>query len=530
MNNKHVLNGYGERMQLLASMHFISEFVTNRRGYKEFDNQEFFNLVIQILCFIMDKSLKGKLCFREDIIEFVTELNEEIYKKDIEDNIIEEIVYYILKRGLRNDGYVYRFSYYDYDKADTKSVKIQLIDDEIVEFEGSDKTNYFLTERGYKLLFSTKEYDDAFQIEISKFIAEKKIINGDYKSAQTEIEKLINLLKIQYDKIDKYILNAKKDISLIKNMKYSEVMKDTFDVLLTQQNNYLDLKRMVTKNLELLYNEDINEDKIKETISDIEVVLDGLNNAIMHMKRLYDKKGEFTKQYEELINSFLFSQSSNRFDFEKSILNRIEENIEIIPNLKEVYKSLFKVQSPNIFSLHVPYSEQKVDLKEVKIDDSGRQLEDEFEVEVNYAELNNKYYLEFLNEIIRYSKDKGEFTLEEFLNNKKENMDEYIKLTRNGKLIREICLFFSHSTGVINMEKIKNEELKRISYIQPTKGFDILYIVSELNNQSTGKLPCICVEQIKGKEISFNTSINMEEKTALKLTIEDMRFSIRLGE
>lgn len=527
MDNNHVLKGYGDRMQLLASTHFISEFIINRREFKMFNNHEFYNIVIQILCFIMDKSLKGKYCFREDIIEFVISLNEEIYKKKIEETQLEEAVYYILKRGLRNDGYQYIFSYYDYDGAKNESIKVQLIDDEIVKFQGVDKTNYFLTERGYKLLFSTKEYDDAFQIEISKFIAEKKITNGDYKSAQSEIEKLINLLKIQYEKVDKYILNAKKDVSIIENMKYSEVMVDTFNVLLAQQSNYLDLKNMVTRNLELLYNEDVNEEKIKETIKDIEAVLDGLNNAIMHMKMLYEKKGKFTRQYEELINSLVFSQSSNKYDFEKVITNEIEDNIQLMPNLRELYKRFFKIESPNIFSLHIPYGEQKININEVKIDNLGRELEEMFEEKVNYAELNNKYYLEFLKALIDFGEGKSEFSLKEFINEKKENMDEYIKLTRDGYLIREIFLFFSHSDGIIDMEKIKEEELKRISHIEPTNGFDILYIVSELDNENIGKLPYIEITIDRGDTISFNTSIDMEEKTALKLTMENVKFRIR---
>jgi hypothetical protein len=529
MDNLKMLEGYRNRMKILSSTYFLSQFVVNRRDCKEFQDHELYNLTVQILCFIMDKSLKGENCLREDIIDFVEELDIVFYKKTLPRERISEIVYYILRKGLRNEGYAYKFSFYDYDSNSESHINVQLVNDNIINVDGDTRTTYFLTEEGYKLLFSTKEYDDIYEIQITKMIAELKIINGDYKSAKEDIHKLINLLEVQCQNLDSYLQRVKKNIFLIQDEKYSEVVEKTFDMLLSQQSKYSELKAMIEDKIHLVYAENINSEQTKSKIEDIKNILEGLDRAIEYIRKLHEKKHKFSQQYKELLKSIMFSTLGGRFDFEKFVMDKIEKDAFLIGNLDKLYKPLFKLQSPNIFSLHTPYGEQNVE----KIAQPNKEIEMMIE-DVEYESDNDKliktyndFYGEFFKSILDYGRDNSKFFLSGFMSKLKETDEKYIKVTRYGGLIRNLLLFFAHIGGELNLEEVK-KELKKIAVVNPSENFDILYTVSSLMKHYK-KLPTISVNVLDHRT-TFLTSINVEEKTAVKLTVPEIEFIFTMWE
>jgi hypothetical protein len=523
MDNLKMLEGYRRRMNLLSSTYFLSEFVVNRRDGKEFDNHEFYNLIVQILCLIMDKSLKGEYCTREDIVNFVDDINRLCYKKTLTRERISELVYYILRKGLRNDGYAYRFGYYDYDNEKDSYINVQLINDEILNIDGDTKTTYFLTEDGYKLLFSTKEYDDVYEIQITKMIAEFKIMNGDYKSAKEDIDKLVNLLEIQCQNIDNYLQKTKRNIALIQNEKYSDVIGKTFEVLLSQQSKYSELKAMVEEKLNILYSEDVSSQRIMEQIGDIKMVLGGLDKAILFIRKLHEKKDTFSSQFKELLKGVMFINYNGRFDFEKEITHKIEKDASLIGSLDRVFKPIFRLQSPNLFSLHTPYEEQSIQgetvSKEIAVMSEEVEIEDEKE---EILRSYNAFYEDFFKLLLDYGSGNQTFTLSSFIEKIKENKESYIEKTRYGGLIRNILLFFAHEKEEINLEDVKSE-LKKVAVVNPSESFDILYTVSSISKYYK-KLPTMRIT-VPEETFTFLTSINMEEKTATKLTVPDMEFT-----
>ena len=528
MDNLKMLEGYRNRMNLLSSTYFLSEFVVNRRDYKEFDNHEFYNLTVQILCLIMDKSLKGEHCLKEDIINFVEDLNKFYYNKTLTRERTSDLVYYILRKGLRNDGYTYRFSFYDYDNNRESYINVQLINDDIIDVDGEIKTTYYLTEDGYKLLFSTKEYDDIYEIQITKMIAEFKIMNGDYKSAKADIDKLINLLEIACQNLDNYLHKVKKNISLIQSEKYSEVISKTFDMLLSQQSKYSELKVMVEGKINILYAEDINSEHIKTQIEDIKKIIDGLDRAIMFIKKLHEKKNVFSSQFKELLKSILFANFNGKFDFEKEITDKIEKDASLIASLDRLYKPIFKLQSPNIFSLHTPYGEQNLEkaaaAKEIEVmSENVEYVDEKDEIIKTY----NEFYEEFLKALLDYGKTCKTFFLSDFITKIKEHKENYIRATRYGGLIRNMLLFFAHSGQEVNLEEVKSE-LKKVTVVNPSENFDILYTISAIN-KFYKRLPTIKINVLEGA-FTFLTSINLEDKTAVKLTVPDIEFTFDQGE
>jgi hypothetical protein len=134
----------------------------------------------------------------------------------------------------------------------------------------------------------------------------------------------------------------------------------------------------------------------------------------------------------------------------------------------------------------------------------------------------NTFYEDFFKLLLDYGSVNKIFTLSSFIEKIKENKESYIEKTRYGGLIRNILLFFAHEREEINLEDVKNE-LKKVAVVNPSESFDILYTVSSISKYYK-KLPTMRIT-VPEETFTFLTSINMEEKTATKLTVPDMEFT-----
>ena len=157
-----ILGGYEKRVNVIGSYFLISSIVNNRKKFQEFSNVEFYNLLIQILCFIFERSLRRKRCFKENIKSFIEEVNILAYKKPLTNDYLDELTKFTIKH-LTNKGKTFAFPYYNNEKEDITNGYIKIIEDTDVIVNKENRITYSLTPEGYRLLLSTKEIDELYQ-------------------------------------------------------------------------------------------------------------------------------------------------------------------------------------------------------------------------------------------------------------------------------------------------------------------------------------------------------------------------------
>ena len=199
-----ILGGYGKRVNVIGSYYLISSIVNNRKKFQDFTNVEFYNLLVQILCFIFEKSLRRKHCFKENIKSFIEEINILAYKKSLTNEQLDELTKFVIK-NLTNKGKTFSFEYYDNEKNDITNGYIKIVEDTDVVVNKENRITYRLTPEGYRLLLSTKEIDELYQIKISQILAQIRLQNDDYAGAKEDIYDIINNLEVQYQKIDGFM-------------------------------------------------------------------------------------------------------------------------------------------------------------------------------------------------------------------------------------------------------------------------------------------------------------------------------------
>lgn len=538
MDMRSILGGYNKRVNAIGSYYLIASLANNKNKFKEFTNIEFYNLLIEVLCYIFDRSLRRKHCLRDDIKFFIDELNNISYKKFYSEDELDDLTNYIIN-GLSNNGKVYMFNYYSIEKDNHIDESIKIIEDKNIKVNNKERLSYSLTTEGYRLLLATKEYDELFQIQISQMIAKLRIEKGDYQGAKEDIYDIVNTLEIQSQKIDNYIKIIKVNIFYIKEEKYSTVIDKTVETLLEEMDKYEELKKEVKLIIQdkedyLEKDDPIDKEKIKNIkmqLVQMKELINGVVLAKSTASNLLTRVQVFREEFNEILKRLLTTPVLKRFNFKEEILDRLEKDSDFICIIRELYISLFKVEMPNLFNIGVAYQEQKLlsqeEITNDIVDDGDYEIiqNKEKEEEIAYCE---NYYFEFFKYLLDYGVRINSFTLKEFLNYfLTHNKGAYVDITRDAKLMRNLVLFFANQKDKISIKKIT--KMLDHSTFSPSIDFQIERIIESLMIEEfelINKVNFIECKKISGDEITINTEINLETMTAVKLEITNIKFEI----
>lgn len=409
-----ILGGYEKRVNVIGSYFLISSIVNNRKKFQEFSNVEFYNLLIQILCFIFERSLRRKRCFKENIKSFIEEVNILAYKKPLTNDYLDELTKFTIKH-LTNKGKTFAFPYYNNEKEDITNGYIKIIEDTDVIVNKENRITYSLTPEGYRLLLSTKEIDELYQIKISQTLAQIRLKNDDYEGAKEDIYDIINNLEIQYQKIDGFMKIIRNNIFNTSEVKYSDIIDQTLSVLLEEMDKYEELRESTLLKIKDKedYLDGLGENlhekaKVLRTqLIQLKDLIIGIGLAKSAASGLISRVQIFREEYSDILEKLLRMPVLKRFNFKEEILNKLEDNPEFLIPLRDIYTPLFKINLPNIFTINIPYLEQTPLKKEINKEDI---IQDSHDFNIVSNEEKKKriedcqnYYYSFVNILFNYA-------------------------------------------------------------------------------------------------------------------------------
>ena len=537
MDMSKILGGYGKRVNVIGSYYLISSIVNNRRKFQDFTNVEFYNLLVQILCFIFEKSLRRKHCFKENIKSFVEEINILAYKKSLTNEQLDELTMFVIK-NLTNKGKTFSFEYYDNEKNDITNGYIKIVEDTDIVVNKENRITYSLTPEGYRLLLSTKEIDELYQIKISQILAQIRLQNDDYAGAKEDIYDIINNLEVQYQKIDGFMKIIRNNIFHVSEVKYSDIIDQTLNVLLEEMDKYEELRGTTLLKIkdkedylgDLEKNMEEKAKLLRNQLIQLKDLIIGINLAKTANSDLISRVQSFREEYSDILEKLLRTPILKKFNFKEEILNKLEENSDFLLPLRDLYTPLFKTSLPNIFSINIPYLEQTPLKKETNKEDIVQDTDD-FTIVLNEEKEKRiqdcqNYYYSFVNILLNYASLNENFTLKEFLNYLlKNDTSSYIEITRDAELMRNVVMFFACQRDCIKVYKII-DMLHEITFLVDTE-FVFESVVGKLYKDEHNyirRIESLISEKIIDDEMIINTEINIEEMTATKLELTNVKF------
>lgn len=491
------LNVFHKRMEIVAIIEFLVSKTTRKALLKEsgFEEEESINLILSVLCFIMEKSLLDEPCAKEDIASFIRTLDAEYFKKGIPDENYAALTDYIIRDCLQNGGVPYYFRTLNYETGKSIEINVKLIDDKRIIAHEKKIFSYYLTPQGYKFMFNTLEIEESMQVSIEQLKLSLSIRKRNFGAARQSVDNLYNICRSQIQKIEYFIKKVKEDIGAAGIDEYEQMYNDTFSALKEQKDGYEDLYRIICDSEEAL----LIDDKMKtskELTGDIDSIIyikHKLKFIMGEQSKLLLKQQELQKIYTEAIDNILYIGFENRLDLESTLLNRIEENPGLIKAMTGILRPLFMPSPNSFYNINLAYRAQRIEAEE-KITTDGNVLYDdsffnagESERERNIKELNEKY-LDILDVIFNevFYAENHEVTLQTIVEKYREKgISQYRRLVPKTRILLNVLLQL-HNIRKVEVGRIRESQQKTV--FVPSEEFDIKYCVLQLIDAGKQKI------------------------------------------
>lgn len=485
------LKDFHRRMDIVAIIEFIVKKINRKSTFKEFgfDDNESINLVMLVLCFIMEKSLLEEPCTREDISVYLRTLDVDYFNKEISDEDYPKLANYIVRDCLQNSGTPYYFTTHDYALNQKKEVNVKLIDDKRISRGNEKFFSYYLTPQGYKFLFNTLEIEEAMQVSIEQFKLTLAIQKRNFSSAKTNVDNLLNLCKTQIHKINYFIKRVREDISTAGLEEYETIYNDTFATISEQTEGYQNLYEVIESTERALLAEDISKENLSGEIESIWYIKEKLTFIITEQTSLLLKQQELQKIYNDAIDNILFIGFENRLNIEEDIIKKVDENPNHMYKTIPILRPLFMPQVYKIFNINKALSEQKIatledeDINKNVLIDERYLATGESENQRRIKQMNG-YYMDIMDVFFKFilNSQDGKVHLKEIVDTLKvQGQAEYQRIVPNVRVLMNVLLQLCSikSVSVSGIMESRNRTI-----FNPSEEFDIKYCVLELVNRN----------------------------------------------
>lgn len=480
------LDGFEKRMEWIG----ITNSIINRKGKNTeleslFGENELTNIILSVLLFIMEKTLEeNNECELYHIEGFLDELTRQYYSKAFNRSQIKEISGYIIKDILQNNGVRYTYPLVNYSRNAIDEITIRLITDKIIDENNERKIIYMLTNQGYEFLFRMREVDEEIQLTIEQLKLKEYIKRKKFSSAVRQSVELITFVRQKKKDLENFILSIRQNIHNVDIEKYEVLIKSTYAMLTEEYETMTEIQKMIHMAEERI-KEDLNtgmdfEQKLAKAKADIMEIHHNIGVVITEQRDLIINRHSLTDLYMDTIKkSFEFS-FEKRYDFEETILVKLEQYNNILDNCLSLVRALFMPSRRKTLSVGDIYEPQII-FKEIEIQDSHMVNIEEFDNSVENDRIRNisDRYVDTMALIISKVVQNGEISLGRIIDEVKVmDMELY------NRVIEDRCIFLMamklYDIGCIPVSEFYQSQRRVI--LQPSEEFNIEYCLVKIKD------------------------------------------------
>lgn len=341
---------------------------------------------------------------------FTTEILKRDYDLYLDEKENMLLVNYIFEKII-NDGKPFSYNYFDPNEKKKMSSRIKLIESKVAD----NTIRYYITSEAIEFYLDTKEIKDESKISIQQILLSKMIESKNFKGGIEVVKRINNeVSKLMYRKNE--ILNI-LSYNVFEGIKASEELFNTSMKWFDEEQGLFDknkkLIEIALERIEENANIDNEEDFLKnrEYIYNLETEI---KRAISKHNELLNSSTDLKIKSDEIIKKVTLNKLKMSFDFktvyEKTLLL---DNVELLkylmnPLLKIKFNKTFNLKNTDELLTYRPNNEEEIEeviLQEEIEYTSLDQIEDD-RIAHNF--------LIFMELLMKYLLEKGEFTLREF--------------------------------------------------------------------------------------------------------------------
>ena len=534
------LKNFPKRMKNVGLYGVLIQNSIQKTSWKQFSFLKFaeqINLILAVMLYIMEQSLREENCTMDDIGAYIDTINTRYLGKEISYDDCRKLGDFVVNVILSNEGRAMYFDGYDFEENDYHVMHISYVANRIVYLDQEvRRTSYYLTDDGYNLILSTLEIENNMKLTIHEMIFQMHLEKQSYDKAVDEIKNVFNLMRIQLQKIQEAMGKIRRNALNYSVKDYEEILLENLDTISDTKEKFQKYRELVRSRVKKLEEENINVrrlgEKEEENLENLRIIESYLNRTIdEHQKILsshFDLKALYTRELEALSQMSLIRRFSMRNDFYDKVL----ENPSALGNLDYFLRPLFNREPDKVYNLNKALLYQKPSVRN-EDEDTEEMLDFDEDAYLKEQEEKRrqklKRYESSLGFLLEQASEKGEISLSDIWKNIQENEKDTEEMQQqlipNVEIFKEIMVELIRNKE-INMEALKKE---RSEFIQDqTADFQLNEMLLQLSEErfSDKKIGKIEVYRIEdGSTVTFD---NVLSENGVKKSIRCSNILIRI--
>lgn len=476
------LKQFTRRMKHIGMYTWLIQNSVQKQIWKQYGLltvDEQMNVIIAVMLYVMEQSLKEENCTLDDIGAYIDDINMNYFKKNMSYEDCKQLGDFIVNVVLSNEGKTMYFESYDFEEQGYKTQHISFIANRIVYIDlDIRRTSYYLTDDGYNFLLSTLEIENNMKLTIHEMIFKMHLERQSYDKAVGEIKNIFNLLRMQWQKIQETMQKIRRNALNYSVKEYETILREDMDTISDTKEKFQNYRELVRAREKELEEQNINVKNLtreeENSLSSLRIIEQYLNRTIDEHQRILNGHFDLKSLYDKELQLLTQMSLIQRFSFRTELFDHVLEQPEGLENLDVFLRPLFHQEIDKIYNLNKalelqrPIRKKKVDEDSEIFDWDEENWKEELEKQKRERQ---KKYENSLTYLMNLVLQKGKVSLQEL----KEHLAG-CDMTEQQTCIPDVDTFKEIMVELIKSKEIDIPALKkeRSQYIiEQSEGFQL---------------------------------------------------------
>lgn len=418
------LKQFTRRMKHIGMYSWLIQNSAQKQTWKQYGimtSDEQMNLIIAVMLYIMEQSLKEENCTLDDVGAYIDNLNMNYFKKNMSYEDCKELGDFIINVVLSNEGRTMYFESFDFEENEYKTQHISFIANRVVYIDLDIKrTSYYLTDDGYNFLLSTLEIENNMKLTIHEMIFKMHLERQSYDKAVGEIKNIFNLLRIQWQKIQENMQRIRRNALSYSVKEYEEILRQDMDTISDTKEKFQNYRELVKAREKELEEQNINVKNLtpeeEENLESLRIIEGYLNRTIDEHQRILNGHFDLKSLYDKELQLLTQMSLIQRFSFRTELYDKLLEQPDGLEHIDYFLRPLFHQEIDKIYNVNKALDLQRP-IRKKKIEEEAEVLdfnEENWKEELEKRKQEKlKRYENCLGSILQKAVEQGQLSLHE---------------------------------------------------------------------------------------------------------------------
>ncbi len=172
------------------------------KNYGFVDESQQITVLVTVMLFIMEKSLRYENCTIDDIGSFLDDLNAQYFQQDMSLEDCQTLGDFVINTVLSNDGIPMYYQAYDFATKDSEKFNVNYVSNKIIYDEHEmRRTSYELTDMGYDFILGTLEIEENMKFTVQDMLYRMHMEKQSYDKALDDIRQMFARIRGQVQRV-----------------------------------------------------------------------------------------------------------------------------------------------------------------------------------------------------------------------------------------------------------------------------------------------------------------------------------------